>query len=41
LRLGGVPIVPALVRALHQALGEPAERRAVARESGATRAPDR
>ena len=41
LRLGGEPIVPALVRALHQALGEPAERRAVARGSGATPAPGR
>jgi transcription-repair coupling factor (superfamily II helicase) len=41
LRLGGEPIVPALVRALHQALGEPAERRTVAPGSGATRAPDR
>ena len=38
LRLGGEPIVPALVRALHQALGAPAERRAAARGSGA---PDR
>ena len=38
LRLGGEPIVPALVRALHQALGAPAERRPAARGSGA---PDR
>jgi transcription-repair coupling factor (superfamily II helicase) len=34
LRLGGEPIVPALVRALHQALGAPAERRTAARGSG-------
>jgi transcription-repair coupling factor (superfamily II helicase) len=38
LRLGGEPIVPALVRALYQALGAPAERRPAARGSGA---PDR
>jgi transcription-repair coupling factor (superfamily II helicase) len=34
LRLGGEPIVPALVRALHQALGAPAERRTAGRGSG-------
>ncbi len=38
LRLGGEPIVPALVRALHQALGAPAEGRTAARGSGS---PDR
>ncbi|HET7422655.1 MAG TPA: transcription-repair coupling factor [Gemmatimonadales bacterium] len=38
LRLGGEPIVPALVRALQQALGAPAERRTAARGSGS---PDR
>ena len=36
LRLGGEPIVPALVRALHQALGAPAERRTAARGSGSS-----
>jgi transcription-repair coupling factor (superfamily II helicase) len=38
LRLGGEPIVPALVRALHQAMGAPAERGTAASGS---RAPDR
>ena len=38
LRLGGEPIIPALVRALHQAMGAPAERRTATRGSGA---PDR